>query len=209
MLYGNSSIGKTETVRAISKHFFSDKIYEKHLSMFQNVSAEHYLFGNNPNRTSIGFELLERESNLVFLDEFDKLNNYFYPVFYTLFDNTLFQDATYRVDISGLIIILTSNYHNYEEMKKHLGLPIFYRIDKFVHFEDFNSATIRKVADMEIASYVKNSDSSLCTNLINARVYPKINAYGENARTIKSKVQQVIEEVLFEKALISTELTEQ
>lgn len=208
MLYGNSSIGKTETVRAISNHFFANKIYEKHLSMFQNISAEHYLFGNTPNRTSIGFELLERESNLVFLDEFDKLNNYFYPVFYTLFDNTLFQDATYRVDISGLIIILTSNYHSFEEMKKHLGLPIFYRIDKFVHFEDFDSATIRRVTDMEIESYVNNSDGSLCCNKIYAKVSPKINAYGENARTIKNKVQQVIEEILFEEAIISTELAE-
>ena len=205
MLYGNSSIGKTETVRSVSSHFFDKKVFEKHLSMFQNVSAENYLFGNHPNRTSIGFELLERESNLVFLDEFDKLTNYFYPVFYTLFDNTLFSDATYQVDISGLIVFLTSNYHNMEEMKKHLGFPIFYRIDKFIHFDDFTTSTILTVTEMEISHYVDGSDGLLSAEDIYTRVSPKINVNGENARTIKNKVQQVVEQILFENAMMQRE----
>ena len=209
MLYGNSSIGKTETIRAISRYFFDGKVFEKHLSMFQNVSSENYLFGNHPNRTSIGFELLERESNLVFLDEFDKLNNYFYPVFYTLFDNTLFEDTTYRADISGLVIFLTSNYRNTEEMQKHLGFPIFYRIDKFIHFDDFTPNTIRMITDMEISHYVDGSDGALCKEGIYARVSPKINVTGENARTIKNKVQQEVEQVLFENAMMQFESTEQ
>ena len=202
MLYGNSSIGKTETIRTISKHFFGEKVFEKHLSMFQNVSAENYLFGNYPNRTSIGFELLERESNLVFLDEFDKLNNYFYPVFYTLFDNTLFKDATYQADISGLVVFLTSNYRNIDEMQKHLGFPIYYRIDKFIRFDDFSSSTIRKVTDIEISYYVEGSDGNLNGEEIYACVSPKINATGENARTIKNKVQQEVEQILFEDAMM-------
>lgn len=67
---------------------------------------------------------------MIFLDELDKCPEYFYSAFYTLFDNTLFQDATYDVDISGVVIVLTSNYLTEEEMKKYLGLPIFYRIDE-------------------------------------------------------------------------------
>lgn len=83
------------------------------------------IFGNEPNRSSIGFELLERESNLVFLDEIDKCPEMFYSAFYTLFDNTVFKDYTYDVDISGVLIILTANYTSMEEMKTALGLPIF------------------------------------------------------------------------------------
>jgi len=206
MLYGSSSIGKTETIRAVSKHLFGGKVFEKHLSMFQTVSSEYYLFGNQPNRTSIGFELLERESNLVFFDEFDKLHNYFYPIFYTLFDNTLFQDATYRADISGLVVFLTSNYRNEEEMQKHLGLPIFYRVDKFIRFDDFTADAIYKVTDMEISHYAKENEEELCAEVIYKRVSPKINANGENARTIKNKVQQEVEQILFENAIMRSEL---
>lgn len=105
MLYGNSSIGKTELVKAIAKNFFDNKFLEKHLSMFKSNVNSDYLFGDKPNRRSIGFDLLERESNLIFLDEFDKCAEFFYSVFYTLFDNTIFKDAVYEVDISGALII--------------------------------------------------------------------------------------------------------
>ena len=198
MLYGNSSIGKTEMVREVAVRFFHNKVLEKHLSMFQNVRSEHYLFGHNPNRSSIGFELLERESNLIFLDEFDKLPDYFYSVFYTLFDNTLFNDATYQVDISGLLIFLTSNYTNMDEMKKHLGLPIFYRIDKFIHFKDFTVDTIHTITNMEVARHVSEGKGTIDTDDLYSRVSAKILASGENARTIKNTVQQEVEDLLFE-----------
>ena len=95
MLYGNSSIGKTELVREIAKNFFGGQLLEQHLSMFKSNANSDYLFGDKPNRRSIGFDLLERESNLIFLDEFDKCADFFYSVFYTLFDNTVFKDAVY------------------------------------------------------------------------------------------------------------------
>ncbi len=132
MLYGGSSLGKTELVREVAEKFFEGKFLEKHLSMFKNNNYSDYFFGDAPNRRSIGFDLLERESNLIFFDEIDKCPEYFYSAFYTLFDNTLFKDSTYDVDVSGVIIILTSNYQNEDEMKKLLGLPVFYRIDKLM-----------------------------------------------------------------------------
>lgn len=61
MLYGNSSLGKTELVREISRYFFKSKYMEKHLSMFKNANYAEYFFGNEPNRSSIGFDLLARE----------------------------------------------------------------------------------------------------------------------------------------------------
>ena len=150
MLYGNSSLGKTQLVREIAKSFFKSKYMEKHLSMFKNGNYAEYFFGNEPNRSSIGFELLERESNLVFLDEIDKCPEMFYSAFYTLFDNTVFKDYTYDVDISGVLIILTANYTSMEEMKTALGLPIFYRIDKFIHFDDFSKENIYRITKKEI-----------------------------------------------------------
>ena len=201
MLYGNSSIGKTELVREIAKNFFGNLILEQHLSMFKSNANGDYLFGDKPNRRSIGFDLLERESNLIFLDEFDKCADFFYSVFYTLFDNTVFKDAVYESDVSGALIILTSNYSNEDEMKERLGLPIFYRIDKFVHFEDFDSETIHKIVCKELDDKYEEYKEYFSKDEVYAIVSKRILTTGENARTIKNKIQAVLEELLFEKFL--------
>ena len=197
MLYGNSSLGKTELVREIAKYFFNDKFLEKHLSMFKNINYADYFFGNAPNRRSLGFDLLERESNLIFLDELDKCPEHFYSAFYTLFDNTVFKDSTYDVDISGIFIVLTSNFKTVEEMKKNLGLPIFYRIDKMIHFKDFSCKDIYQIVKNEIESRKDEYKNILSPEMIYAVVSPLIQTEKENARTIKYKIQQVIEDILF------------
>ena len=197
MLYGNSSLGKTEMVREISKKFFDNKCLEKHLSMFKNNIYSDYFFGDAPNRKSLGFDLLERESNLIFFDELDKCPEHFFSAFYTLFDNTHFKDSTYDVDVSGAVIILTSNYHTEDEIKKQLGLPIFYRIDKMIHFDDFSSITIYDVVMREIKSRKNEYKDKLTSDMVYEAVSPLIYATGENARTIKYKIQKVIEDLLF------------
>ena len=197
MLYGNSSLGKSELVREISKYFFDGKFVEKHLSMFKNDTYSYYFFGDKPNRRSLGFDLLERESNLVFLDELDKCPEHFYSAFYTLFDNTLFSDYTYESDISGLLIVLTSNYRDENEMKDRLGLPIFYRIDKFIRFNDFDEKTIFDITMSEIGVHVKECGERFTANQIYEVVSPKVQVSGENARTIKNKVQKTVEDMLF------------
>lgn len=197
MLYGNSSLGKTELVREIAKHFFEGKVLEKHLSMFKNNNYSNYFFGEEPNRRSLGFDLLERTSNLIFLDELDKCPEFFYSAFYTLFDNVEFKDATYDVDISGAIIILTSNYLSEDEMKQHLGMPIFYRIDKMIKFEDFSPQTIYEITMKEIEARKEEYGDMISPERIYEIVSKEISTKNENARTIKFKVQQVIENLLF------------
>lgn len=197
MLYGNSSLGKTELVREIAKHFFEGKVLEKHLSMFKNNNYLDYFFGEEPNRRSLGFDLLERTSNLIFLDELDKCPEFFYSAFYTLFDNVEFKDATYDVDISGAIIILTSNYLSEDEMKQHLGMPIFYRIDKMIKFEDFSPQTIYEITMKEIEARKEEYGDMISPERIYEIVSKEISTKNENARTIKFKVQQVIENLLF------------
>ena len=197
MRYGTSSLGKTEIVREIAKHFFEGKVLEKHLSMFKNNNYSDYFFGEEPNRRSLGFDLLERTSNLIFLDELDKCPEFFYSAFYTLFDNVEFKDATYDVDISGTIIILTSNYLSEDEMKQHLGMPIFYRIDKMIKFEDFSPQTIYEITMKEIEARKEEYGDMISPERIYEIVSKEISTKNENARTIKFKVQQVIENLLF------------
>lgn len=201
MFYGNSSTGKTELVREIAKNFFGNQLLEQHLSMFKSNANGDYLFGDKPNRKSIGFDLLERESNLIFLDEFDKCADFFYSVFYTLFDNTVFKDVVYEVDVSGTLIILTSNYSTEDEMKEKLGLPIFYRIDKFVHFNDFDGETIYKIVRKELDNKYDEYREYFSKDEVYAVVSKRILSTDENARTIKNKIQAVLEELLFEQFL--------
>lgn len=198
MLYGKSSLGKTEIVREIASKFYNNKFMEKHLSMFKNINYTSYFFGNEPNRISLGFELLERESNLIFLDEFDKCSEIFYSAFYTLFDNTIFKDLYYDVDISGTFIILTANYNDLEEMKNALGLPIYYRIDKFIHFEDFDVDTIHKIVLAEIHSRADEFKNYFSEEKLYEIVSKEILVTQENARTIKAKIQKTIENMLFD-----------
>ena len=199
MLYGKSSLGKTELVREIAEFFYNSKFMEKHLSMFKSGNYAEYFFGNEPNRSSLGFDLLERESNLIFLDELDKCPDAFYSAFYTLFDNIVFKDFTYEVDISGSLIILTANYDDFSEMKKALGLPIFYRIDKFIHFDEFSSETTYQLVKNEIHVRSKEYEDFFDEEELYRIVSPKIQSTGENARTIKNKIQHEIENLMFSK----------
>lgn len=204
MLYGGSSLGKTEIVREIARYFFEDKFFETHLSMYKNDKYSDYFFGQSPNRKSLGFDLLERESNLIFLDELDKCPEYFYSAFYTLFDNTIFKDAVYDVDISGALIVLTSNYSSLDEMKEKLGLPIYYRIDKFIHFENFSPQTVYEITMNEIRSKVAECPEVLSVEELYKAVSPTIQIAGENARTIKNKVQAAVETLLFQEVMDSS-----
>lgn len=199
MLYGNSSLGKTELVREISTHFYKGNFFERHLSMFKNETYSDYFFGDKPNRKTLGYDLLERKSNLIFLDELDKCPEHFYSAFYTFFDNTIFKDASYEVDVSDTLIILTSNYHDEKEMITKLGLPIYYRIDKFIPFTDFNSEIIYQVTKKEINDKKEEYKDFLTEEEVYREVSTRINSTGENARTIKQKVQQSIEQLLFSK----------
>ena len=116
-----------------------------------------------------------------------------------MFDNTIFKDKTYEVNVSKTLIILTSNYLSEENIKKEIGLPVYYRIDKFIKFNDFDSKTVLEVIKKEIKSREQEYSDVLTYDEIYDVVSHKVLSKGENARTIKYKVQKVIEDLLFQK----------
>lgn len=202
MLYGRSSLGKTETAKAIADTFFNGKMIERHLSMFEEFSIANsdYLFGGKPNVNSLGYELNERESNLVFFDEMDKCGASYRSAFYSLFDSPIYIDTTYRIDISGLLIVLTCNYLSKEEIREKLGDPIYFRIDKNIKFEDFSPNELTDILEIEV-------DNQLC--LISSRfnfnrqdvmrlAARKIFIRESNGRTVQAAVRSTIETLLYE-----------
>src|SRR5699024_9812720 len=92
MFYGPSGVGKTESVEYLSKVLTNEKPFRTQMSMFQNNKSLDYLFGEEHNTNSFALDLLERESNIILLDEFDKTFSTIHSAFYQMFDEGVFKD---------------------------------------------------------------------------------------------------------------------
>ncbi len=134
LFYGPSGVGKTETAKFIS-NLLGQKLFRRQFSMYHSNEFADYMFGGNHFQNSFAKELLERKSNVILLDEFDKAAPVFYSAFYQLFDEGVFEDKNYKVKVENAIIICTSNYLNLEDIRKHLGDPIYYRIGNFIEYK--------------------------------------------------------------------------
>ena len=55
--------------------------------------------------------------------------------------------SDYKYGMASLIQRTWRDFHERNEMKKNLGLPVFYRIDKFIHFNDFTTEVIYKIVE--------------------------------------------------------------
>jgi len=157
MFYGNSGIGKTETAKFLSR-ILGQKLFRKQFSMFQNVKFSEYLFGGNHAQSSFAKELLERSSNVILLDEFDKAANLFHEAFYQLFDDGIFEDKNYKVKLDDTIIICTSNYQNENEIRKSIGDPLFFRFTKLIKFKPLSIEAIKKIMEIDIEKKYEKLD---------------------------------------------------
>ena len=70
--------------------------------MYQTQGFFDYLYGADHNRGSFAKDLLERKSNVVLLDEFDKANPGIWSAFYQMFDEGHYMDKNYDVDLSNV-----------------------------------------------------------------------------------------------------------
>ena len=130
----------------------------------------------------------------------DKCGASYRSAFYSLFDSPTFIDTTYEVDISGLLIVLTCNFLNEEEIKKNLGDPIYFRIDKSVYFEDFSPNDLLKILEIETDKQLSSVTSG--TDMDRQKVIRlaarKIPVAESNGRTIQAAVRSTIESLLYE-----------
>lgn len=144
LFYGPSGVGKTETAKCLSKAF-GGELTRVQFSMFQNAEAYDYVFGAEHSRGSFARDLLGRESNVILLDEFDKANPRIYNAFYELFDEGVFVDSYYRVEMDNALFILTSNFNSEREIVEALGPAMFSRISVCVKFEELGPSQKRSL----------------------------------------------------------------
>lgn len=145
LLYGNSGVGKTESVRYLSS-LLGGTLFVTQFSMFQNEQFATYLFGGKYNEKSLSRDLLARETNVLLFDEFDKAHEVFHGAFYQMFDEGIYSDTNYTVDLKGSIIFCTSNYRNVDDIRKHLGEAMYYRFDAVVRYRPLSIEAKREIA---------------------------------------------------------------
>lgn len=158
LFLGDSGIGKTETAKYISTCLRTDMVRIQ-FSMQQTNNAYQYIFGADHGENSLARELIRRNSNVILLDEFDKVSPAFYNAFYQMFDEGIFVDANYSVDVSKCIIVCTTNYRTEEEAEKYLGTPIYSRFSKVVIFNPISVDDKLKILNKCYASLMERVDA--------------------------------------------------
>lgn len=186
LLYGNSGLGKTETAQYIAE-LLEGKLFRKQFSMYQNGEFANYLFGGRYNEKSFAKDLLGRDSNVILLDEFDKANPIFHSAFYQLFDEGVYEDQNYKVNVKHGIIICTSNYLSIDEVKEKLGAPIYHRFDAVIKFDNLSDAAKTQIA----AEYLKTISENVPSELDEDRLFMLVKKLS-NAREIKHLIRDSI-----------------
>lgn len=200
MLYGPSGVGKTETAKSISKTL-GGELLRIQFSMMQSNEAYNYIFGAEHSKSSFASDMMSRESNVVLIDEFDKVNPVFYNAFYELFDEGKYVDANYEVNLQRTIFLCTGNYTNENEIKKELGPAMFSRIGSCIEYTALNTKDKYKIIDNwyeEILSRIYDDEREIIkeTNILewfkeNAERY-------DNIRILKAKLENAIFDELTE-----------
>lgn len=146
MFYGPSGVGKTETARFING-LLGGKLLRKQFSMFHSDKFASYVFGGTHSESSFARDLLDRSSGVILIDEFDKANPVFHSAFYEVFDEGVFEDKNYRVQLGPALIICTSNYGSEDEIRQALGDALCSRFDALIQFEPLSPGEIKQVID--------------------------------------------------------------
>jgi hypothetical protein len=153
LFYGPTGSGKTETAKLIGD-LVGQPIFRKQLSMFHSSEFANYLFGGRHSQICLAKELMERESNVLLFDEFDKPNPVFHSAFYQLFDEGFYCDRNYHAEVRSATIICTTNYESADDAAHHLGLPLFSRFDSIVRFSKLSAEANRAIVRREYGEQI-------------------------------------------------------
>lgn len=194
MLYGPSGVGKTESAKSISKTM-GGELLRVQFSMMQTTEAYNYVFGAEHSKGSFAKDMMMRESNVVLIDEFDKVNPSFYNAFYELFDEGRYVDTNYDVDLGQAIFILTCNFRSEEEIKKALGPAMFSRIGCCIEYEELTTEQKKTIVKNWYDSLLQtlNEDEVIIienTDILNWFIQ-NAERY-DNVRLLKTKLENAV-----------------
>lgn len=206
MFYGPSGVGKTQTAQFING-LLGGELLRKQFSMFHSEKFASYMFGGEHTEASLARDLLDRESGVILIDEFDKANPIFHSAFYELFDTGEFVDKNYTVRVGPALIICTSNYSSKAEIRDALGDALASRFDALVEFEHLSHDDVLTVIERTVDSRLKGLSAEERPKLAREELLSLLNPLAEsshNIRELGKTIDSVISIVLVRLALAVT-----
>lgn len=207
MLYGPSGVGKTETAKSISKSL-GGELLRIQFSMMQSNEAYNYIFGAEHSKGSFARDMMGRESNVILIDEFDKVNPVFYNAFYELFDEGKYVDSNYEVDLKNTIFLCTCNFMSENEIKKVLGPAMYSRIGCCIEYMDLTKEQKNTIIEKwykEIMERLNEEEQShIASTDILEWFKENANRY-DNIRLLKTRLENAIYDELTEEYVFKSE----
>ena len=204
MLYGPSGVGKTESAKSISRSL-GGELLRVQFSMMQTEEAYNYVFGSEHHKASFARDMMGRESNVVLIDEFDKVNPVFYNAFYELFDEGKYVDTNYDVDLGQVIFVLTCNFKSENEIRNSLGPAMFSRIGCCIEYGDLTreqkESIVLRWYDEVIGLLEDDEKESIEKTDIKSWFIKNAERY-DNIRILKTKMENAIFDKLTQEYII-------
>ena len=207
MLFGPSGVGKTESAKSISRAL-GGELLRVQFSMMQTQEAYDYVFGAEHSKSSLARDMLGRESNVILIDEFDKVNPLFYNAFYELFDEGRYVDTNYNVNLGQAIFLLTCNFRSEAEIKKILGPAMFSRIGCYIEYADLSVAQKQEIVErwyQNVVGMLKEDERSLISKTDICEWFLNNAGRYDNIRTLKTKLEYAVFEKLTDHFIIKVE----
>ncbi|MGJ7442955.1 AAA family ATPase [Aquipuribacter sp. MA13-6] len=184
MLYGPSGVGKTQTAQFIND-LLGGSLLRKQFSMYHSDKFASYIFGGGHSEASFARDLLDRESGVILIDEFDKANPVFHSAFYQLFDDGRFIDKNYTVKLGPSLIICTSNYASEAEIKESLGDALASRFDALIEFEHLTEPETMEVMERIVDHRLSHMDRDEAMHFNRADVLQRLRPLAKNSSNVR------------------------
>ena len=212
MFYGEPGIGKTETAKYIASLmeekvsftlYGNNNIIREQMSMVGGESSVKYFKSTNHSEDSFSKTLLNRESNVILLDEFALAPAFFHSTFFQMFDEGIYEDQNYKVDLSNSIIICTSNFKSRLEMEKNIDIALLSRFDGFVKFSPLSIDEKKQILKLTYSKIISSEyideryQEYLDEDKILACIESHLNTL-PNVRAIRKYVEDVVADELLE-----------
>ena len=204
MLYGPSGVGKTERAKSISKTM-GGELLRVQFSMMQTTEAYNYVFGAEHSKSSFAKDMMARESNVILIDEFDKVNPAFYNAFYELFDEGKYVDTNYNVALGQAVFLCTCNFGNEQEIKQALGPAMFSRIGCCIEYQELSTDQKKAIIQSRyetILSTLQEDETEIIQGTDILEWFQKNAERYDNIRILKTKLENAIFDRLAEVFII-------
>ena len=204
MFYGEPGIGKTETAKQLSFTLYGNNNFiREQMSMVGGESSVKYFKSTNHSEDSFSKTLLNRESNVILLDEFALAPAFFHSTFFQMFDEGVYEDQNYKVDLSNSIIICTSNFKSRLEMEKNIDIALLSRFDGFAKFSPLSIDEKKQILKLTYSKIISSEyideryQEYLDEDKILACIESHLNTL-PNVRAIRKYVEDVVADELLE-----------